>query len=57
MDLMFALVRCRQLVGPGSGLISPASRSRIKKREGDRAGGINVEDLMLKQHQDIECLN
>ena len=57
--------------GPGFGLISLASRSRMKRRGGDRAGGINIEDLMLKcrqkvvvgglkgkkQHQDIECLN
>ena len=47
-DLMFAEVTWRQLGGPGFGLISPASRSRMKRREGDRAGGINTEDLMLK---------
>ena len=41
-------MRFRQLGGPGFGLISPASRSRMKRREGDRAGGINIEDLMLK---------
>ena len=38
----------RQLDGPGFGLISPARRSRMNRREGDRAGGIDIEDLMLK---------
>ena len=53
MDLMFAEVTLRQLVGPGFGLISPASRSRMKRREGDRAGGIDIEDLMLKCRQKV----
>ena len=39
--------------GPGFGLISPARRSRMKKWEGDRAGGINIEDLMLKCKQKV----
>ena len=43
----------RQLSGPGFGLISPASRSRMKRREGNRAGGINIEDLMLKCRQKV----
>ena len=46
-------VTCRQLDGPGFGLISPASKSRMKRREGDRAGGINIEDLMLKCRQKV----
>ena len=41
----------RELGGPGFGLILPASRSRMKRREGDRAGEINIEDLMLKCRQ------
>ena len=43
----------RHLGGPGFGLISPASRSRMKIWEGDRAGGINIEDLMLKCKQKV----
>ena len=43
----------RQLGGPGFGLISPASRSRMKRREGERAGGINIEYLMLKCRQKV----
>ena len=31
------------LGGPGFGLISPASRSKMKRREDDREGGINIE--------------
>ena len=42
----------RQLDGPGFGLISPA-RSRMNRREGDRAGGIDIEDLMLKCRQRV----
>ena len=30
------------------GLISPASKSKMKRQEGDRAGGVVIEDLMLK---------
>ena len=43
----------RQLGDPGFGLISPARRSRMKRWEGDRAGGINIEDLMLKCRQKV----
>ena len=43
----------RHLVDPGFGLISPASRSKMKRREGDRAGGIDIEDLMLKCKQKV----
>ena len=43
----------RHLGGPGFGLISPASGSRMKRWEGDRAGGINTEDLMLKSKQKV----
>ena len=53
MDKMFAQVTLRQLGGPGFGLISPAIRSRMRRREGDRAGGINIEDLMLKCRQKV----
>ena len=44
---------CRQLGGPGFELISPASRNRMKIREGNRASGINIEDLMLKCRQKV----
>ena len=43
----------RHLGGPGFGLISPARRSRMKRREGDKAGGINIEDLMVKCKQKV----
>ena len=43
----------RHLGGPGFGLMSPARRSRINRREGDGAGGINIEDLMLKCKQNV----
>ena len=36
------------LSGPGFGLMSPASRIRIKRRKGGTAGGIDIEDLMMK---------
>ena len=48
IDLLFAQVTYRLLGGSGFGLISLASRSRIKIREVDRAGGIDIEDFMLK---------
>ena len=41
------------LGGPGFGLMSPARRSRMKRREGDKAGLINIEDLMLKCKQRV----
>ena len=53
MDLMFAYVIFRHMSGPGFGLISPARRSRMKRRDGDRAGGINIEDLILKCKQKV----
>ena len=53
MDLMFAKVTFRRLGGPGFGLISPASRSRMRRREGERAGGIDIEDLMMKCKQKV----
>ena len=43
----------RHLGGPGVGLMSPARGSRMKRREGDRAGGIHIEDLMLKCQQKV----
>ena len=43
----------RHLGGPGFGLISPARRSRMNRQEGDRAGGIDIEDLMLKCKQKV----
>ena len=43
----------RHLGGPGFRLMSPARRSRINRREGDRAGGINIENLMLKCKQNV----
>ena len=53
IDLMFAKVIFRHLGGPGFGFISPARRSRMKPREGDRADEINIEDLMLKYKQKV----
>ena len=59
VDLMFAKVIFRHLSGPGFGLMSPARRSRVKRRGGwvggvgDRAGGINIEDLMVKCKQKV----
>ena len=41
----------RRLGGPGFGLISPASRSGMRRWEGERAGRINIEDLMMKCKQ------
>ena len=41
----------RHLGGPGFGLISPVRKSRMKRREGDKAGGIDIEDLMVKCKQ------
>ena len=34
--------------GPGFGFMSPASRSRMKRRKGGRAGGIEIELMMKK---------
>ena len=53
IDLMFAYVIFRHLGGPGFGLMSPAWRSRMKRWEGDRAGRINIDDLMLKCKQKV----
>ena len=41
------------LGGPGFGFMSPASRSRMKRRKGSRAGVIEVEDLMIKCRQKV----
>ena len=41
------------LDGPGFGLMSPASRSKMKRRKGGRAGGINIDDLMMKCRQKV----
>ena len=43
----------RHFSGPGFGLISPASQSRMKRWQGDRAGGIDIEDFMLKCKQKV----
>ena len=43
----------RHLGDPGFELISLARRSRMKRREGDRAGEINIEDLMVKCIQKV----
>ena len=43
----------RHLGGPGFGLISPARRSRMKRLEDDRDGGINIEDLMVQCKQKV----
>ena len=41
------------LGGPGFGFMSPASRSRMKRRKGGRAGGIEIVDLMIKCRQKV----
>ena len=38
---------------PGFRLMSPASRSRMKRRKGGSAGGIDFEDLMMKCRQKV----
>ena len=38
---------------PEFGLISPARRSRMKRQEVDRAGGIHFEDLIVKYKQKV----
>ena len=43
----------RHLGGPAFGLISPIRRSWMKSQEGDRAGGISIEDLMQKCKQKV----
>ena len=52
-DLIFAQVTFGHLSGPWFGLMSPASRSKVKRQKGDRSGGINIEDLMVKCRQKI----
>ena len=44
---------CGHLGGPGFGFMSPASRSRMKRREGGRASGIEIVDLMIKCRQKV----
>ena len=39
--------------GPGFGLISPASRSKMKRQKGNRTGGIDIDDLMMKCRQKV----
>ena len=41
------------LSGPGFGFMSPANRSRMKRRKGGRAGGIDIEDLMIQCRQKV----
>ena len=41
------------LGGPELGFMSPASRSRIIRRKGGRAGGIEIVDLMKKCRQKV----
>ena len=41
------------LGGPGFGFMSPASRNRMKRRKGGRAGGIEIVDLMIKCRQKV----
>ena len=53
IDLIFALVTFGHLGGPGFGLIQSASRSKMKRREGDKADGINIDDLMLQCKQKV----
>ena len=51
IDLIFVLVTFGHLSGPGFGFMSPSSRSRMKRRKGGRAGGIEIENLMIKYKQ------
>ena len=48
INVIFASVTFGHLDGHWFGLISPASRSKMKRREGDKAGGIDIGDVMLK---------
>ena len=41
-----AYMTFEQLDGPGFGLMSPASKSKMKRRKGGRAGGIDIDDEM-----------
>ena len=42
------------LSGSGFGFMSPASKSRMKRWKGGRAaGGIDIEDLMIKCRQKV----
>ena len=41
------------LDGPGFGFMAPASRSRMKRWKGSGAGGIEIEDLMIKCRQKV----
>ena len=42
-----------QLDGPGFGLLSPVSRSKMKRQKGGRAGEIDIDDLMMKCRQKV----
>ena len=48
IGLILTYVTFGQLDGPRFGFISPASRSKMKRRQNGRAGGINIDDLMRK---------
>ena len=39
--------------GPGFGLISPANRSKMKRRKCGRPGRIDINDLMMKCRQKV----
>ena len=41
------------LGGPGFGFMSTASRSRMKRQKGGRAGGIEIVDLMINCRQKV----
>ena len=53
IDLILAQVTFGQLDGPGFGLISPASRSKMKRRKRGRDGGIDINDLIMKCRQKV----
>ena len=39
--------------GPGFGLMSPASRSKLKRRKGGRGSRIDIDYLMMKSRQKV----
>ena len=53
IDLIFTQVTFGHLSGPGFGFMSRASRSRMKRRKGGRAAGIEIEDLIIKCRQKV----
>ena len=47
-DLMFAYETFKDLTGLGFGLMSPASRGKIKSSKSGNVGGIDLVDLIMR---------